>query len=118
MFPNPHDVYLHDTPSRMDFTRAQRAFSSGCVRLERPLDLAVALLDDHDDWDANRMDAVLRAGEPQTVWLADPVPVHLLYFTAWAEPNGTIHFRPDIYNRDPALATALDASLPVSAPLR
>ena len=115
MFPNKYDVYLHDTPSRGDFLRDQRAFSSGCIRLSRPLELAATLLSDLPDWDARRIDAVLATGKPHTVWLRRPVPVHILYWTAWADSDGTIHFRPDIYDRDPALSAALQQDPPVLA---
>lgn len=121
MFPNPHDVYLHDTPTRGLFARDQRAFSSGCIRLEQPLELAAALLDGQtsqgEPWTLDRLRETLDRAAPRTVWLKTPVPVHLLYWTAWvdaatqpaADAADTVQFRPDVYARDAALADALDA---------
>lgn len=108
MFPNPHHVYLHDTPGREHFDRARRAFSSGCIRVERPLELAALLLRGDARWTRERIEAVVAGGgSEQTIQLPRPYLVHLLYWTAWAEPDGTIHFRDDIYQRDAALEEAL-----------
>ncbi len=109
MFPNPHDVYLHDTPKRHLFKEAKRAFSSGCVRLEDPRGLAVFLLDDAR-WDRARIDKAIATGREQTVWLRQPVPVHLQYWTAWVDADGTVHFRDDLYGRDDRLVRALAAA--------
>lgn len=108
MFPNRHNVYLHDTPSRSLFTRAERSFSSGCIRLERPLALARYLLADQSAWTAARIQQVLDTNVERTVPLKQKVPVHLQYWTAWAERDGTVHFRRDVYERDASLARALD----------
>ena len=113
MFPNPHHVYLHDTPGREFFDRTRRAFSSGCIRVERPLELAALLLRGDARWTPERIAAVADAGgAEQTVQLPRPYMVHLLYWTAWAEPDGTIHFRDDIYERDAALEQALELPPP------
>lgn len=112
MFPNRHNVYLHDTPSRELFARASRSFSSGCIRVQDPLALAEYLLADQDGWDRSRIDQVVRNGVERTVRLSRPVPVHLLYWTAWADAEGVVHFRDDIYGRDRTVAVALDASPP------
>lgn len=113
MFPNNYDVYMHDTPSKELFTRSERAFSSGCVRLQNPLDLAAYLLKGQDDWNREKI-AKLTApgGTPYTVVLKKPLPVHLLYLTAWGEEDGTIQFRKDVYSRDKAIARALGAEAP------
>lgn len=108
MFPNPYHVYMHDTPSRELFARADRSFSSGCIRLEQPLELAERLLAGTGQWDRAAIDAVIAAGRTRTVTLPRPVPVLLTYATAVAEA-GEIYFLPDIYGRDPALLRALDA---------
>jgi murein L,D-transpeptidase YcbB/YkuD len=107
MFPNQFDVYLHDTPSRGLFGRASRAFSSGCIRLHRPLDLAERVLRDTSGWDRERIDALLASEKNTRVNLPEPLPVHLTYSTAWSGEGGTINFRPDIYERDKRLHQAL-----------
>lgn len=98
--PNGFDVYLHDTPSREKFDKTVRAFSSGCVRVGRPLDLADFVLSGTPDWPAERRQAQLEKGETKTVVLKAPVSVHILYQTAWVDAAGTLQFREDIYGRD------------------
>ena len=107
MFPNPHAVYLHDTPSRYLFDRADRTFSSGCIRIENPFELAEILLGP-DGWDQERFSDVLDTKKERTVFLSQPVPVLLLYWTAQASPDGTVSFFPDVYQRDAAIDRALD----------
>ena len=107
LFPNKYDVYLHDTPKPQLFGYPQRTFSSGCVRLQRPLDLADALLRGHQGWTRERIQRALGGGE-LALALPSPVPVHLTYFTAWADADGAAHFRPDVYGRDRRLLAALD----------
>jgi murein L,D-transpeptidase YcbB/YkuD len=99
IFPNHFNVYLHDTPADALFGRIERDFSHGCVRLERPVDLAVYLLRDQPDWTGERIESAMHAGVEQTVKLKKPIPVHLVYFTAWEE-NGRAHFRGDVYGHD------------------
>lgn len=106
MFPNRHAVYLHDTPSRDLFRRADRAFSSGCIRVEQPEALAELLLDD-PRWDRRAIDAAIARGDERTVVLARPVPVHLQYMTAWVDADGLVHLRRDLYNRDARVVDAL-----------
>lgn len=106
MFPNPYNVYLHDTPGREQFQRNVRNFSSGCIRLENPRALAVWLLEGNRAWPPERIDRAMRADTEVAVSLAEPVPVHLLYWTAFVR-DGVVHFRPDIYDRDGRLAAAL-----------
>jgi len=112
MFPNPFDVYLHGTPSQELFSRDARAFSSGCIRLEQPLELAELLLRDQPAWTRDAIDRAATGGVPRTVTLRRPVPVHLLYWTAWAEDDGTVHVRPDVYDRDGPVAAGLAAPPP------
>lgn len=107
MFPNRHNVYLHDTPSRDLFTRSSRAFSSGCIRVEDALGLAEYLLADEPGWDRARIDAAVAGGVERTVRLRESVPVHLLYWTAWADEDGVIHYRDDVYGRDTTVIDAL-----------
>ena len=108
MFPNPYFVYLHDTPSQALFDRAERAFSSGCVRVERALELAAIVLDD-PQWNAQSIDAVIAGGKLQNVTLKHKVPVLLAYWTAWVDREGRMNFRRDLYGQDAKWAAALDA---------
>ncbi|MFP4228964.1 MAG: murein L,D-transpeptidase [Salinivenus sp.] len=111
MFPNVHSVYLHDTPSRSLFGRSERSFSSGCIRVERPLDLAAYLLRENEGWSPERIRSTVGGSREQTVVLNEKVPVHLLYWTAWMDGD-TAQFRRDVYTRDGAVATALRRPLP------
>jgi murein L,D-transpeptidase YcbB/YkuD len=114
MFPNSYDVYLHDTPSRSLFERAQRDFSHGCIRIERPVDLAVYLMRKNGTWDREAIETALDEGTERTIYLPKPEPIHLLYWTAWADADGTIQFRTDINALDRSLANALQAAVPSS----
>jgi len=106
MYPNPHDVYMHDTPLRSQFHRAGRAFSSGCIRLERPLELARILLAG-TEWDAAAIERVTASGETRTVYLPRPITVLTLYGTAAPSALG-VDFATDVYARDERLLAALD----------
>jgi murein L,D-transpeptidase YcbB/YkuD len=110
MLPNPNAVYLHDTPSRELFGKQERPFSSGCVRLERPRDLASWLLSREGNQQAGRLGALLASGETTTVYLKEPVPVYLVYFTAFVTDDGDVAMRRDIYGRDKVLVDALRGS--------
>ncbi len=105
MFPNEYFVYLHDTPSRDLFDKESRAFSSGCIRVEDPLELAQMVLG--DKWSRERVDAMVAAGRTQTVILDKPIAVKLLYWTTEVDAKGRVSFFPDVYGRDPALIAAL-----------
>lgn len=106
LFPNPYDVYLHDTPHRDLFECSVRTFSSGCVRLEHAVRLAAYVLHGTDDWDEARLRQAIKAQATRKVRVADPVPLYLVYLTAWADADGTMHFRDDVYRRDRALLRA------------
>jgi L,D-transpeptidase YcbB len=108
MFPNPYLVYLHDTPSQALFEREHRAFSSGCIRTERPLELAELLLASPDRWSRAAIDAVVASGKTRTVSVPKPVPVLMLYWTVDSDDQGATVFKPDPYGRDPKLLKALD----------
>jgi L,D-transpeptidase YcbB len=112
LFPNPYDVYLHDTPADSLFSRHSRAFSHGCVRVEEPEKLAQYVLRDNAEWDAGRMNAAMHSGVERHVRLTNKIPVHIVYFTAWVDDAGGLHFQPDIYAYDrkqrPALARKPD----------
>jgi L,D-transpeptidase YcbB len=107
MFPNSYSVYLHDTPSQSKFDEADRAFSSGCVRVERPLELAELLLADPSAWDTAKIEQAVDAGRTQNVTLPNKVPVLLAYWTAWVDPQGRVNFRRDVYGQDAQWAAGL-----------
>jgi murein L,D-transpeptidase YcbB/YkuD len=102
LFPNPHNVYLHDTPADALFAKPGRAFSHGCVRVEEPEVLAKYVLRGYSDWDDEAIFAAMRAGVEKHVRLKSKIPVHIAYFTAWVDENGGLHFQPDVYGYDRA----------------
>ncbi|MGQ4273513.1 L,D-transpeptidase family protein [Terrihabitans sp. B22-R8] len=106
MFPNEHAVYLHDTPNRGLFANAQRAYSHGCVRVQDPFALADVLLED-SDWNSARMKKLIGASGERRINLAHRVPIHLVYFTAEAGPDGNLVTRPDIYGHDRRMKSAM-----------
>ena len=107
MFPNPHAIYLHDTPAKNLFDREVRAFSSGCIRLNDPFELAYHLLERQVSNPKEYFDAILATGRQTRVDLEEKVQVHLVYFTAITTPRGEIEFRRDFYGRDAKLWAAL-----------
>ncbi|MCO6412517.1 MAG: L,D-transpeptidase family protein [Thiogranum sp.] len=117
MMPNLHSVYLHDTPARHLFDRPVRAFSSGCIRVEKPLALAEYALNG-DRQARQSLAQLLVSGETGTLSLPEPVPVYLLYHTAWVDKEGVLHFRADIYGRDTRLRAALPALAPAHTAAR
>jgi murein L,D-transpeptidase YcbB/YkuD len=100
-FSNAYGVYLHGTPAMGLFRRADRALSHGCVRVERALELAQRLLAGDPAWTPEALAAALAGGATRSVRLAAPMPILLIYLTAWVEPDGTVQFRDDLYGRDP-----------------
>ena len=108
IFPNKHFVFLHDTPSRSLFSRTKRTFSSGCIRLENPLEFAEVLLNDPDSWSLEKIEQLIESAETKTVHLDEPLPVFLLYWTAFVTFEGTVHFREDIYDRDDPILKDLE----------
>jgi murein L,D-transpeptidase YcbB/YkuD len=99
-FPNPESVYLHGTNQKELFAKQDRYFSSGCMRLQRPVDLAAFLLQDDPDWQRPHIDAVVEAGKTVLVPLKTPMPVHVVYMTAWVDEDGALQFRKDMYRYD------------------
>lgn len=106
---NAFDVYLHDTSSHDLMARANRALSSGCVRVGDARALATAVLAGNPDWNAERLDEVIASGETTKVYLRMPVPVQLYYQTAWVA-EGRVQFREDIYHQDEAFAAEVAAT--------
>lgn len=109
MFPNPHLVYLHDTPSRELFDRDERTFSSGCIRVQKILELVTLLLHDPQRWSAAELAKIVATGQTRTVTLPQKVPVLLIYWTADRDDAGRVVFKRDPYGRDAPLKRALDA---------
>lgn len=110
-FPNPHAVYMHDTPQQSLFSKLMRFDSSGCVRVQNVRDLVTWLLRDTDGWNRQRFEDTIRSGENMPVALTNPVPVYFTYVTAWSTGDGVVHFRDDIYGRDGVDELKLSSSL-------
>jgi len=100
IFPNDHAIFLHDTPNQTLFDKNERAFSSGCIRVENAIDLADLVLHNDAGWDRKAIDRAIELGKTRTVFLQEPIPVFLLYWTAWVDADGRVNFRHDLYGRD------------------
>ncbi len=108
IFPNDYHIYLHDTPAKELFAQNERAFSSGCIRVESPIALAEFLLNDPVNWNAAKINSVVQGNTTQTVNLKEKPQVHMRYSTAWVDAEGTLQFRKDIYKRDGKVLLELD----------
>lgn len=112
MFPNANNIYLHDTPSKKLFSEDHRAFSHGCIRVEKAHDLAIAIMANDAGWPEEKTRAAMASGTESLYILKKKIPVYIGYFTAWADADGTVAFFDDIYDRDSNLAKLLyDESL-------
>jgi len=100
VFPNQFDVYMHDTPTDSLFNKPRRALSHGCIRLENPVALAQYVMRDKPEWTAERINAAMNAGHEQGVPLKDHIPVHIGYFTAWVNSDGSVTYTDDPYGLD------------------
>lgn len=107
MFPNKFNIYMHDTPARSLFSKDARAFSHGCVRVQKPLKFAYALLSLQTDNPEALFNDTLTSGKETQINLAKPVPVHIVYRTAWVDRDGEAQFRQDVYGRDELVMNAL-----------
>ena len=112
VFPNSFNVYMHDTPAPELFARSRRDFSHGCIRLERPADLAAWVLRDNPGWTPERIRAAMNGSAPQKVPLAHPIPVLIVYGTVIVPEDGVVHFYDDIYGHDTALEKVLAKGYP------
>jgi L,D-transpeptidase YcbB len=108
MFPNQFNVYMHDTPDRHLFKRARRDFSHGCIRVEKPIELALLILQDDPSWTRERLEALISAGKRRVINVRSDWMVHILYWTAWVDDYGQLQFCPDLYGRDAVLWQALN----------
>jgi len=99
-FPNAFDIYMHDTPQNALFNKEHRALSHGCVRLENPVALAEYVLRDKPEWTMEKIDEAMNAGQERAVALKEHLPVHIGYFTAWVNPDGSVTYTDDPYELD------------------
>jgi murein L,D-transpeptidase YcbB/YkuD len=107
IFPNSHNIYLHDTPSKPLFDEDNRAFSHGCIRVAQPRALAIQILKQMPEWTPDRIDKAMRGNVEKTVLLKKKIPVYIGYFTAFVNSKGELNFREDIYDRDKRLLNFL-----------
>jgi L,D-transpeptidase YcbB len=107
MFPNSNSIYLHDTPSKSLFDLEKRAFSHGCIRLEKPKELAHLILKNDPNWPFEKIKKAMQSGVEKWYALPRKIPVYIGYFTTWVTKDGTIHFYDDVYKRDERLASML-----------
>lgn len=107
LFPNSNSIYLHDTPSKNLFNEEKRAFSHGCIRIEKPVELANLILEDDKKWTPEKITLAMNKGEESWHSLKNKIPVYIGYFTTWVDSEGTVHFYDDIYKRDERLAAML-----------
>jgi murein L,D-transpeptidase YcbB/YkuD len=107
MLPNNYNVYLHDTSKKSLFKKQRRDFSHGCIRVQNPIGLAEYVLSTEPGWTREKIESEIRTGKSQSIVLPRPIPVYLVYFTAWVDDQGDTQFRQDVYGRDEALEQAL-----------
>ena len=117
-FPNDYAVYLHDTPSRKAFSSSSRTVSHGCVRLQRPLELANLLFQNDPAWTPDRIDQVIADGKTVRAPLQQPVPIFIMYWTAFLDVKGRVNFRDDVYGWDAALMGLIAAGRNRALPLQ
>jgi murein L,D-transpeptidase YcbB/YkuD len=108
MFPNKDNIYLHDTPADQLFSRASRAFSHGCIRLERPRDLAYLLGEKLAGQSPRQIDALVATGNERWIKFRKKIPIYILYFTTWVDEDGTIRYHHDVYGHDKAIEGQVD----------
>jgi murein L,D-transpeptidase YcbB/YkuD len=107
IFPNSYNIYFHDTPAKSLFESQSRAFSHGCIRLQKPSELAEFLLRDDPAWTKKRIDDAMSRKSELWVTLREPIPVYIAYFTSWVDETGNLNFRDDIYGHDSRMAQHL-----------
>lgn len=107
MFPNSNSIYLHDTPSKSLFNQEKRAFSHGCIRLEKPKELAHLILKNDKNWTFEKIETAMHSGVEKWYVMPTKIPVYIGYFTAWVTKDGEIHFYDDVYQRDERVAAML-----------
>ncbi|KAF2517609.1 L,D-transpeptidase family protein [Flavobacterium zhairuonense] len=110
MFPNPDDIYMHDTPSKTLFDFEKRTFSHGCINVKMAKELAVAMLKDYPEWTQAKIDKAMDGKAENSFKLSKKVPIYITYFTSLVNENGEIGFFPDVYERDSELNTQLSVT--------
>ncbi|MEP7095062.1 MAG: L,D-transpeptidase family protein, partial [Flavobacterium sp.] len=101
MFPNPYDIYFHDTPAKSLFQFENRTFSHGCINVKEAKTLAHVILKDDPDWPAEKINEAMNGEKETTCILKNKIPIYIGYFTAWvSEDTGEISFFPDVYEKD------------------
>lgn len=100
IFPNPDDIYMHDTPAKTLFDFDKRTFSHGCVNVNKAKELAIAMLQDYPEWTTEKIDKAMEGTEETTFKLPNKVPIYITYFTTWVNDSGEICFYQDVYDRD------------------
>ena len=100
VFPNGYDIYLHDTPSKLLFNESTRTFSHGCIRISEPKKLAMFLLADQEQWTAESIESAMSSRIEKFVPLKKPIPVYVVYLTAFVDADGLLNFSKDVYGRD------------------
>ena len=113
LFPNSFNIYLHDTPVKGLFEKDKRAYSHGCIRLSDPAKMAHYVLQDAPDWPPEKIDSTLNNGDKEKyVKVKSPIPVLIIYYTAWVDEQGSLQFREDIYGHDEKLAQKMFSDAP------
>lgn len=107
LMPNPYAIFLHDTNDSSQFRRADRALSSGCIRLPEPRRIAQFILQNKDGWSDSDLDAALASGEKKDIYINRKIPVYLLYYSVWVGQNQKLIYGDDLYHRDKKLIQAL-----------
>jgi murein L,D-transpeptidase YcbB/YkuD len=107
MFPNAYDVYFHDTPTKHLFKKEKRTFSHGCIRIEKPIDLAAFLMERDRQWTRSQLMARINRKKTEQILFKEPVNVYISYFTTWVDDEGVLQVRPDIYGSDHTLEVGL-----------
>ncbi|WP_162916588.1 L,D-transpeptidase family protein [Dongia deserti] len=111
-FQNDHSVFIHGTSAPKLFAKQDRFFSSGCVRVDDPLGLATFLLQDDSSWNRERVEDIVKGGKTTYAKLARPIPLHIVYMTAWVDEQGVANFRNDVYKRDPRVTIPSGLTVP------
>lgn len=103
LFPNSFNIYFHDTNQKDLFNRDQRAYSHGCIRISDPVKMANYILSDNANWTAEKIDSAMNSGKEKYVRVKEPVPVLIMYYTAFVDEEGRLHFLHDIYDHDASM---------------
>ncbi|TNC81237.1 MAG: hypothetical protein C9356_10245 [Oleiphilus sp.] len=108
IFPNAHNVYLHDTNDPSLFSQSERSFSSGCIRIAKPMELLFSVFENHPTMSQEKIQSLLDSGKETTVYLEKPLPVRIQYWTTWVDSDGNPHYRHDLYQRDKRILDQLN----------